>query len=330
MISSELQESWPIPGRWSVFPIAQGVNNLTQVIETPSGSYVLRAYRGDRSLQQIRYELQVLSSLREKKLPFQVPAPVPTATGELFAILSGTMFSLAPRLPGSMPQGDNLEQAHAAGRALAELGKALVDIRVEVSDRVAPFPPSGDFKAWAGISIDLPSLLQELPLRVKERDQILLLLEEIQTSIPSLYQSLPQQIIHRDYDQSNILMEGDSVTGVLDFEFCGPDLRIRDLAYALAQWPSGFWNTGKEWAIIAAFGQGYIQHQALRFDELEALPQIFRLREATSLYFHLGRFARGVETSEEALARLQESLIIESWLQTRATELVKHARSWHE
>jgi len=324
----ELQALWSIPGPWSVRSIAQGVNNLTQVIETPQGSYILRSYRSDRSLEQIRYELNVLTSLQEKRLPFQVPVPIPTVSGELFAVLSGTVVSLTPRLSGSQPQNNDLEQTYAAGEALAELVKALEELQVEVTAQVAPFPPSGDFEAWSGIAIDPAQLLRELPLAKEEQEQILTRLEETQASAASLYQSLPQQIIHRDYDQSNILMEGNSVTGVLDFEFCGLDLRVLDLTYALSQWPSGLWNTGKEWAVIDAFGQGYFQRQRLTAAELEALPRVFRVRAVTSLFFHLGRFAQDVESSEEILERVRETLITETWLQLHAEELVRHALSW--
>lgn len=68
----ELQQFWSIPTSWSVLPIIQGVNNLTQIIETPAGSYILRIYRSDRSLDQIRYELGVLKSLRELSRAFSV------------------------------------------------------------------------------------------------------------------------------------------------------------------------------------------------------------------------------------------------------------------
>jgi homoserine kinase type II len=328
MNGDELRQFWSIPEPLSFLPITQGVNNLTQVIETPVGSYVLRAYRADRSLEQVRYELGVLKRFQGRILPFQVPIPIPTMTGELFAVLSETVVSLSPRLPGSPPPNDNLEQAYAAGEALAQLVKALAELQVEITSQIAPFPPSGDFAAWSGIPIIPANLLQDLPLAKEEREQLLRIVEETQALSPSLYQTLPRQIIHRDYDQSNILMEGNSVTGVLDFEFCGPDLRVLDLAYALSQWPSGLWNTGKEWAIIDAFGKGYLRQQDLSIAELEALPLVFRLRATTSLFFHLGRFAQGVETSEEILERIQETLTTETWLQIHAQELVRHAYSW--
>jgi Ser/Thr protein kinase RdoA (MazF antagonist) len=165
-------------------------------------------------------------------------------------------------------------------------------------------------------------------LTKEDQKQTIFLLEETQTLAPALYQSLPQQIIHRDYDQSNILMEGDSVTGVLDFEFCGYDLRILDLAYALSHWPDGLWNTGREWLVINAFGQGYLQRQKLALEELEVLPRVFRLRATTSLFFRLGRYAQGVETQESLIDHIQETLKSETWLRMNAEELLRHARNW--
>jgi homoserine kinase type II len=199
---------------------------------------------------------------------------------------------------------------------------------LETTSQAAPFPYSGDFEAWAGIPIEPARLIQQLPLEQEERHRTLTLLEVTQAAAPSLYQALPQQIIHRDYDQSNVLMDDGSVTGVLDFEFCGPDLRVLDLAYALSQWPEGLWNTGEEWAVIDAFGRGYLQHQNLTLPELESLPLVLRLRATTSLYFRFGRYVRGLETSEDMVLQIREALYKETWLQANAEELLHRARNW--
>ncbi len=324
----ELREVWTIPEPSLVRSITLGINNLTQVLETTSGNYVLRTYPIDRSFKHIRYELNVLRNLQQKNLPFQIPTPIPTLAGESFAILSEEIFTLSPWLAGAIPQNDNLEQAYAAGQALSELVKALVDIEVEITPQVAPFPLSGDFEGWARIPIRPVELVQSLPLTRDEQIQTLILLERTQTLTSSLYQTLPQQIIHRDYDQSNILMEGNLVTGVLDFEFCGPDLRILDLAYALSQWPYGLWNTGKEWLVIDAFAQGYLRRQRLTSPELEALPYVFRLRDARTIFFRLGRYRQGLETQESMCERIQEILINESWLEKHEKELLSHIHGW--
>jgi homoserine kinase type II len=325
----ELKQLWSIPEPWSVRPIAQGENNLTQIIETSSGNYVLRSYRNDRSLEHIRYETSVLTHLQKKVLPFQVPAPVPTVTGEFFAILTGTIVTLSPYLQGLPPKNDNLEQTYAAGQALAELTKALHNIQVDVTPTVAPFPHSGDFEGWAGTAINPSHIIQKLPLTKEEQKEILILIEETQALAPAIYQTLPQQIIHRDYDQSNVLMVENSVTGILDFEFCGRDLRILDLAYALSQWAEGQWNTGKEWSVIDAFSQGYLQRQKLSLVELETLPFIFRLRATTSLFFRFGRYVKGFQTTESILVHIQEHLYRETWLKMHQEKLLSHIRSWY-
>jgi homoserine kinase type II len=323
-----LRAAWEITEPSSRLHITHGINNRTQVLETSSGNYILRTYSRDRSLRHIRYELHTLTQLQQKNLAFQIPAPIPTTTGQLFAVFSGAIFTLSPLIPGSPPDGAKLEQSQAAGRTLAELVKTLADLQVEVTEQIAPFPASGNFEAWAGTTIDLSRLIQSLPLLKDEQSQILALLEITQTIASSLYQTLPQQIMHRDYDQSNLLMEDNLVTGVLDFEFCGPDLRVLDLAYALTQWPAGLWNTGNEWAVMDSFIQGYRQRQQLTLAELEALPSIFRLRSTTSLYFRFGRYVRGLEGPESMRARIHDALSNESWLQRHEQELMSRIHHW--
>jgi homoserine kinase type II len=326
---NELRELWPLPGAWSVHPITQGINNLTQIIDTPSGRYILRTYDPDRPLERIRYELSILENLQQRNLPFRIPAPVPTVTGESFAVLSGAIITLSPWLSGVVPEHANLEQAFSAGQALAELEKDLADIEIELTSEVAPFSPSGEFEAWAGMAIDPAKIIQELSLLYEEQEQILALLKDTQAATPSLYQTLPQQIIHRDYDQSNILMQGNLVTGVLDFEFCGPDLRILDLAYALSQWPAGWWNTGKEWDIINSFAQGYLKGQMLTLEELEALTVVFRLRLTASLFFRLGRYVRRLETPESMIQRIRETLNAQQWLVLHEEMLLSYVQNWY-
>jgi homoserine kinase type II len=323
----ELRKEWPIPEPCSLRLVTNGINNATQVLETSAGSYILRTYGQDRSVEHIRYELSVLRLLQAKNLPFQIPAPIPTATGELFAVLSGTIVTMSPYLPGSIPQNDNLEQTSAAGHALAELVKTLAEVHVNYS-QLAPFPPSNDFAGWAGVPVEPADLIQKLPLTREKQKQILGLLEKTQTAAPSLYKTLPQQIIHRDYDQSNILMEENVVTGVLDFEFCGPDLRILDLAYALSQWSFELWNTGGEWPVIDALGKGYMERQSLKVTELEMLPEVLRLRATTSLFFRFGRYQQGLDNSETLLEHIQYALQNEFWLATNEEELLSHIQNW--
>jgi len=324
-----LLAEWSIAEPWSIRAMPGGINNLSQIVETPSGSYVLRTYPSDRAPEHIRYELTVLSELRQQDLPFHVPAPLPTISGELFAEVNGTSVTLTPLLSGSMPQNGDLDQASFAGRALAELGKTLAAIHVRTTAQVAPFPPSGEFDGWAGVPIEPEPLIRQLPLSKRAQEHALSFLEGSLAAAPALYRALPQQIIHRDYDQSNILMQGNRVSAILDFEFCGYDLRVLDLVYALSQWPSGFWNTGREWEIMDSFAKGYLQRQTLTLAELESLPRLLRLRATTSLFFRLGRYTRGVDLQAGLIERMEEIAVGETWLKQNEEELLRRARNWY-
>jgi homoserine kinase type II len=143
----------------------------------------------------------------------------------------------------------------------------------------------------------------------------------VRTVAPSLYQTLPQQLVHRDYDPSNVLMDGDTVTGVLDFEFCGLDLRVADLAFALAQWPDALWGTGDEWTVMDAFAQGYLQQQPLTAGELAAIPFLFRLRAITTLVLRLRRYADGLTSQAAMLHRIGQSLERAAWLEANEERL---------
>jgi hypothetical protein len=80
--------------------------------------------------------------------------------------------------------------------------------------------------------------------------------------------------------------------------------------------------------VIDAFCRGYLQHHVLTVDELESLPLAFRVRETRSLFFRLGRYARGLERAAQMVQRIQTTLDREDWLQYNAEELVRHTRHW--
>src|SRR5262249_47795620 len=84
---------------------------------------------------------------------------------------------------------------------------------------------------------DADTALRELPVDSAACLRLVQLLHHVEEHVPTLYTTLPQQIIHGDFDPSNVLMEGDRILGLLDFEFSGQDLRVADLLIPLTWWP---------------------------------------------------------------------------------------------
>lgn len=123
-------------------------------------------------------------------------------------------------------------------------------------------------------------------------------------------------------------MEGDSVTGVLDFEFSTEDVRVMDLVVALLGWAGGLLGSGQEWKVMEAIGSGYIRHSALRSVEMEALPQLFKLRSAASLIHRIGRYAQGLNTEVFMVKRVASVLHLKAWVESNQAKLLGSVQRW--
>jgi homoserine kinase type II len=330
---TNLWRQWPLAGPWQMRPLAGGTNNLIYLVETPDAErYVLRVYQNHANVRRLRYELAVLTRVQQAGLPFQVPAPLPTSAGELIARLPGeggeTLAVLSRFLPGESPDRRNLAQAEAAGRALAELEQALGAGEPPAGPDLAGPPPVGDLRLRLSLMDDPLRVPQRLPVAAETQARLASLFQQALEAIPHLYAALPQQLIHADYDPGNILMEENRVTGVLDFEFSGVDLRVMDLVNALIWWPADLLGTGAEWGVIEAFGRGYAARLPLLPVEVEAIPAIMRLRSVGSLLHRVGRYWQGLSAEEAVLQRVSYLFWREDWLQANQGALLRRAHSW--
>src|SRR5258708_39773807 len=147
-------------------------------------------------------------------------------------------------------------------------------------------------------------------------------------TVTVLYAQLPQQLLQRDYDPGNILMDNQQVTAVLDFEFAGMDIRVLVLCVSLSWWPVNLMGTGKEWDLIDTFGTAYVTHFPLSQEELLAVPGVLRFRDATSLVHRMGRYLAGLEPDARMQARTKHSRGRKEWLSASQGTLLRHLLAW--
>lgn len=336
---SNLWSAWPVAGPWRISPLQGGTNNVVWRADAADGqAYVLRLSPDLAGIPRMRYEAILLQALSDKGLPFRLPLPLKAHSGDViipFEQEQGpTAFAtLYPLLPGNLhdhppERNDPLMAAHA-GSMLALLDNALATLpAILFPSGFTPPPPFGELAHIHPLVPDPLAALEHLPIERAQARQIRTILSDVLEYVPHLYSQLPQQLLHRDYDPGNILVEDQRVTAVLDFEFAGHDIRVLDLCVALSWWPINLLGTGKEWQLIDAFGTAYTQQIALSKEELLAIPTVLRLRDATSFVHRLGRYLAGMETESRMQDRVQHSLWREAWLSAHQTTLLKHVLAW--
>ncbi len=112
-------------------------------------------------------------------------------------------------IPGQHPDGDDLAQQRMCGAALARLDQALGQVTLDGPAARAPF---GDIARIHPAVPDPHRMLEQLTLEPGQRAEIIRIVGDLQAALPARYQSLPRQIVHRDFDASNVLLEGDRVS----------------------------------------------------------------------------------------------------------------------
>ncbi len=327
-----LLAAWSPAVEWSVPVAIGGTNNLSWRVEGPEGTYVLRVYQNTTDPDRVRYEHSILAELQQTGLSFQVGAPVPTPDGATLVAFNTErgpdgLASLYPLLPGEHPEVRNPAQARAAGRALGELDHALAGIPCP-KDRLIPI--YGELEQIHPLVPNPLALPATLPLDADARERLLAFFARVMESVPFLYEVLPRQLIHSDYCRPNVLMVGDRVSGVLDFEFVGHDVRVMDLAAGLYHF--GF-VTGEDyldmdWDVIGAFCTGYAAEVRLDPIEVESLPTLLRLRRAMSLTHRAGRWHAGLTPKRTVRWQAGDMLALDEWLKTHSRTLVASTYTW--
>ena len=326
---------WPIREVVHIEPIKQGINNHVWCVDAADGQrYALRVLPGSGDLPRIRFEATLLYALSEKPLPFRLPLPLVSSSGDIVVSFeqetgSSTIATLHPFLPGSKPDRNDSIRAAQAGTALAMLDTALAALPEQAVGPLQSSPPSKDSDQFHALIVDSLSAIEQLPVERDLSSRVRDLQAAVIEMTDDLFRHLPQQLLHRDCGPGNMLVDASGITAVVDFEFAGRDIRALDLCVALSWWPVNLMGTGKEWEVIDAFGAAYVHaFPFLSEAELRALPDLLRLRDAGSLTHRIGRYLAGLESDEVIESRLKHSLWREEWLSANQERLLDHVLSW--
>jgi homoserine kinase type II len=319
----ELLGAWSFLGNLTVQPTNQGTVNTTFFVETQAGNFVLKLYNDTITNAQIKYEHSLLAHLKSCNLSFAVPAPIATLLGETFILVNQNnsllRVALLPFISGQSAERKNLAHTYAVGQVLGELHHALAEF--DSKGEMAQLPAWGDLFHIHPLVTDPLVALQSLKLPLKEQQYIIKFLTKIIEAAPNLYKMLPVQTTHADYLSPNILLIGNRVVGVLDFEFATLDLRLMDFVAALDHFARFSWQETPHWEFVETFSAGYSKHISLISAEVEALALVWRLQRASCIIYWTGWFLEGKATRQSVIDAVTNTILLEEWFEKNTTKI---------
>jgi homoserine kinase type II len=252
--------------------IAEGVSNSNWLIETAgqtgnhgigTSRFILTMYEHRTELDDLPFFLGLLDHLAGRGCP--VPRTIHDRENRALRMHEGKALALIEFLPGVSVSKPTPAQARTVGAALAQIHLASADFGASRANGLGP-------SAWRELASACgASGLTSIDTGLAELvERQLALLER---EWPG---ELPIGTIHADLFPDNVLMLGDSVSGLIDFYFACTDILAYDVAVTHAAWC--FSADGKcfDSALSAAMLEGYDSIRKLSPDERASLPVLAR------------------------------------------------------
>jgi homoserine kinase type II len=316
LLPSGLLAYWGIPPS-ARLTATHGTNNQTFVVTAGSERWVLRISQ-NLTAGQVRAEHRLLARLRQARLPFAVPEPVPALTGDFVAETAAGPATVTRWLPGARPDLSDEQSLERFGRATGQLSVAL--------GRVPRQDAPHDWLSSPHVHPEVPDvaeLCRELAAAgVSPALTRLLTGFEQGTWLTGAGAGLPVQVVHGDVAASNMLADErtGAVTAMLDFEIAGADLRVQDLVVGLKQ--SGALDAPDWQRRAAALARGYCSARELAEAEAAAVPGLLLARARGTVVWRAGRWRRGQASLDDVSVRLHELAEADKWLAAHGSELL--------
>jgi homoserine kinase type II len=241
--------------------VANGSVNTTYLLETPRGKHLLRVDEVKGELE-VKRELDLLLFLRKHGFP--CPQPLADRKGRHYRELSGKCLSLYRWYDGHVLRNERITpgQLENIGRVLADLHTIGKSYKKGIENR---FSFERVAHLYGEVRHRLPAYFKRI---VRTLD------DEVEYLSNYLESKLPKGIIHGDLFHDNLIVKGEKVVAVLDFEAASRGKFVFDLATAV----NALCFDGEQYSLkrFEALIAGYESLRALSLAEWDAFPNELR------------------------------------------------------
>lgn len=283
--------------------------NLNYRLTTPEGDkYVLKIVAGNSSSESAEMEQQLLEHAKNSNFPAKLPVIIKNYNTQIETRIKLPVYGLCRSRLISFIEGNILNNCSDISRKLLfDTGKTLAIFDKAIEDFDHPAAHHGHDWELLQAGRHREKLLSIDDLELREHVAWAFdLWQEVQDSLAAL----PHQVIHGDANKENILVEGESVVGLVDFGDACYNPRICELAVSLAYLMT---DRDDPMAAAASVIAGYASELEICEDELAVLFPLVCGRLAVTICMATSRMSVDPEnpnwfTSLEPAANLLRQL----------------------
>ncbi|MET3132352.1 homoserine kinase type II [Oxalobacteraceae bacterium GrIS 1.11] len=269
---SQWMTQFPLGKPLAIQGIASGIENSNFFIKTESGEYVLTIFE-NLSFAQLPFYLNLMRHLAERGIP--VPAPVPSAAGDLLVALRGKPAAIVTKLEGGSQMAPQSVHCAAVGAMLARMHLAARDFPLQ--------QPNLRGLDWWNATTPLV-----LPFLSDNNSHLLRAEMHFQETFATCaaYKQIPRGPVHADLFRNNVMFVGERLSGFFDFYFAGCDTWLFDVAVTVNDWCIDVASGVLDSARVRALLDAYHAVRPFSADEQAAWQPMLR---AAALRFWLSR-----------------------------------------
>jgi homoserine kinase type II len=258
---------YALGGLQSLKGIAAGITNTNYFVTTESGRYVLTIFEKN-DFDELPYFVNLMAHLAKHGVP--CPAPMFDQHGVALHRLKGKPALLVSCLHGRDIEHPNTTQCAAVANTLANMHLAGMSFHQQSHNQRG--------QGWRIMTA------QQVMPKLSPAQQALLK-HELDYQHGLDLTGLPHGVIHGDLFRDNVLFDGDSLGGFIDFYYACHDVLAYDVAIAVNEWcieQDGRFDQAKLDAFLSAY-------QAVRPFELAEQTYWPALLRRAALRFWLSR-----------------------------------------
>ncbi len=287
MMESGKNEIMKILCNWDIEPVsfkkAEIGDSNCWIVQAKDGKYVLKSkthFHNEAKPQiedvsELDFERKYLQFLKDNGFPFELPIPIKAKNGSYFLEIGRGFYWLYRYIEGVIKERFNGEEIGKVARMMAQYHSIVEDSDMEndaqPEEAFAAEYLANRLEELQNVSKTGKRLPGEDRLFLKEAPFFIKALNALKTTTQAGMERFP---LHRDIKPAHIIWNGDSISGVIDFDdvLVFRDAVIKDIAHMLKHTFRKQNNGLIDIPLTKCFMEEYVKERPLTRLELDMLP----------------------------------------------------------